>query len=126
MNKTFIFKVLKWGLILWLIGYILGFILYPLVPTGQIGWIITPIATVITIWVLLKYIKSETLKGAAITGVVWSVIAVILDYIFIVMLLKPEDGYYKTDVYFYYLLALTLPAIVFFYRNRGSKDSTSD
>jgi hypothetical protein len=120
-NKKFLLKTVKWGVVLWLFGYILGFILYPFVPAAQLGWFITPIATAVTIWVLVKYIKNETLSDSISTGVIWTIIAVVLDYIFIVMLLKPEDSYYKFDVYLYYVLALTLPTIVFLYKNRCKK-----
>src|SRR5205823_2494729 len=42
------------GLGLWLIGYVLGIVLFAFVPVGLIGWIIMPIGVLITIWILLK------------------------------------------------------------------------
>jgi hypothetical protein len=40
------------------------------------------------------------------------VMAIVLDYVFLVMMFKPEDGYYKLDVYFYYFFTLVLPLLV--------------
>jgi len=43
---------------------------------------------------------------------IWTIIAVVFDYIFIVKLLKPLDFYYKLDVYLYYSLTFILPILV--------------
>lgn len=101
-----------WGLILWLIGYLLGIILFFLVPRSLIGWIIMPIGIAITLWVLFKKIQSDSLVYYLLIGLVWAAIAVILDYIFIVKMLNAPDGYYKLDVHLYYLLTITLPVTV--------------
>jgi hypothetical protein len=102
---------LGWGIGLWLIGYVLGIALFAAVPNGLIGWIIMPIGAVITIAVLLR-VKSEPLWFYATLSIVWTVLAVILDYVFIVKAFSPPDGYYKIDVYLYYALTFTLPLIV--------------
>ena len=49
------------------------------------------------------------MRDGLLLGVVWSAIAIICDYLLIVKLLNPPDGYYKPDVYLYYLLTLALP-----------------
>lgn len=41
----------------------------------------------------------------------WTLIAIIFDYFFLVKLLKPADGYYKLDVYLYYSLTFILPVV---------------
>jgi len=112
MNNKFLKDALGWGFVLWLIGYVLGIVLFMLVPVALIGWIITPIGIVITLWVLYKKIHSEEFKYYLKLGVVWMLMAVVLDYVFLVMMFKPEDGYYKLDVYLYYLLAISLPPLV--------------
>jgi hypothetical protein len=112
MNRQFYKYALGWGFILWLIGYGLGMILFPLVPPSMIGWIIMPIGTVITLWVLFKKVKGASLQYYALLAVVWTLIAVVFDYFFLVKAFKPADGYYKLDVYLYYLLTLTLPIVV--------------
>lgn len=113
---------LGWGFLLWLIGYILSIILFMLVPTSVIGWIITPIATIITLWVLIKKIKSSSLQYYLIVGVIWTILAVVLDYFLIVKAFKPEDGYYKLDVYFYYALTFLLPLIIGLRKQRERAD----
>lgn len=45
-------------------------------------------------------------------AIVWTLIAVVLDYVFIVKAFKPADGYYKPDVYLYYVLTFILPLLV--------------
>ena len=42
-------------------------------------------------------------------ALVWTFIAVVGDYLFIVKAFKPADGYYKLDVYLYYALTLAIP-----------------
>lgn len=112
MDKQLLKNALGWGFILWLVGYALGFILFFIAPPSMIGWIITPIGIVITLWVLLKKITNRSLKYYLILSVAWTLIAIVFDYLFIVKALKPADGYYKLDVYLYYVLTFFLPLIV--------------
>ncbi len=48
-------------------------------------------------------------------GVIWALMAIVLDYFFLVKLLKAVN-YYKLDVYIYYFLTLLLPITVGSYR----------
>lgn len=112
MNKQFYKDALGWGFILWLIGYIIGILLFSVVPAGMIGWVIMPIGIAITLWVLLKKVKIESFKHYILLAFIWMLIAIIFDYFFLVKVFKPADGYYKLDVYLYYLLTFILPAIV--------------
>ena len=107
LKKTFL-----WGFVLRLIGYALGIVLYFVVPNGLIGWIITPIGILITLWILLKKLKLDLFYDYVLIAVIWTLIAIVCDYIFLVKMFKPEDGYYKFDVYLYYLLTFILPAVV--------------
>ena len=112
MNKQMLKDALGWGFVLWLIGYVLGIVLFAFVPADILGWIIMPIGIIITLWVLFKRIKAESLKYYFILAITWTLIAVILDYFLLVKLFKPADGYYKLDVYLYYALIFVLPLIV--------------
>lgn len=112
MATQFYKDALGWGFILWLIGYALGMVLFPFVPTAMLGWIIMPIGVALTLWVLFKKIKGGSMRYYALMALTWAIIAIVLDYLFIVKLLKPADGYYKLDVYIYYALTLLLPMIV--------------
>ena len=83
-----------------------------MVPKDMIGWVITPIATLITLWVLFKKIKSNSLSYYFQVAVIWTVLAIVLDYFLLVKVFKPADGYYKLDVYLYYVLTFIMPLIV--------------
>ena len=112
MTKQFYKDAFGWGFILWLIGYALGIMLFAVVPLSIVGWVIMPIGTIITIWVLLKKIKAYLFQYYALLAVIWTLIAIIFDYFFLVKLFNPADGYYKLDVYLYYTLTFALPLIV--------------
>ena len=62
MNKQFLKDSLGWGFVLWLVGYVLGIILFFVLPTSLIGWVITPIGVIITFWVLSKKVQSGALQ----------------------------------------------------------------
>lgn len=112
MNKQFYKDALGWGFILWLIGYILGMVLFAVVPVAVLGWIIMPIGTIITFWVLLKKVKADSFQYYLFLAIIWTLIAIVFDYLFIVKMLKPADGYYKLDVYIYYASTFIIPFIV--------------
>lgn len=112
VNTQFLKDAFWWGFFLWLVGYALGIMLFAIVPTSLIGWIILPIGTTITLWVLVKKVAGGSLRYYSMLAAVWVLIAVVFDYIFLVKAFKPADGYYKTDVYVYYVLTFTLPLII--------------
>ncbi|MEP7174436.1 MAG: hypothetical protein ABI705_13185 [Aestuariivirga sp.] len=100
---------LGWGFALWLFGYLLGFAFYAIVPPDLIGWYVMPLGIAATCLVLWKWVRLVSMRDALLLGMVWCAIAIIGDYLFIVKLLNPPDGYYRPDIYLYYLLTLTLP-----------------
>ena len=109
MKNQFFKDTFGWGFLLWLLGYALGILLFPLVPVSMIGWIIMPIGIVMTLWVVWKKIHGSSLRYYLLVGCVWTTIAVISDYLFLVKLFHPADGYYKPDVYLYYAFTFLLP-----------------
>lgn len=111
-SKQFLKDAFGWGFILWLIGYILGFVFFAVVPPGMIGWVIMPIGIVIALWILFKRVKGDSFQYYLYLAVAWALIAIIFDYVFLVQLLKPADGYYKLDVYLYYVLTFILPVFI--------------
>ncbi len=119
-KKQIILNNIFWGFILWLFGYILGIVFFAFVPKDQIGFYILPFGTALTLWVLLKKIKREEFLCYIGVGMFWTLIAVILDYLFIVKLFKSAD-YYKPDVYLYYALTFVLPILVGWYKFKGKK-----
>lgn len=104
INKQLYKDLFGWGFLLWVFGYLLGIILFFAVPKSMVGWIITPIATFVTLWVLVIRIQSVCFSYYLLISVFWTLIAVVLDYFLLVRVFKPEDGYYNADVYLYYAL----------------------
>lgn len=101
-----------WGFVLWLIGYILGIVIFMIVPSSLVGWIIMPIGIALALWVLLKKVKGRSFQYYLHIAIIWTLIAVVFDYFFLVRLFKPADGYYKLDVYLYYFITFILPLLV--------------
>lgn len=111
MDKSLIKDGFVWGIALWFVGYVLGIVFFMMVPHAIIGWCIMPIGIVITLFVLVKKIKKRTLAQYAVLGFLWTVIAIVADYLLLVRVFKPADGYYKLDVYVYYTVTFFLPII---------------
>jgi hypothetical protein len=122
MDKNFFKDAFGWGIILWLIGYLLGIILFPLVPVSLVGWVIMPIGTIITLFVLFKKIKSKIFNYYLSLSIIWTVIAVGFDYLFLVKIFKPVN-YYKLDVYLYYFLIFILPLFVAWYKSNHKNEA---
>lgn len=115
---------LGWGIIIWLIGYVLGIALFSFVPTAMIGWVIAPIGFLVTLWVAFRRVQREGLGYYFLVAVIWTVLAVVLDYFLLVQLFKPADGYYKLDVYLYYSLTFLIPLGVGWWLNRNKNSTT--
>lgn len=126
MDTSLYKDMFRWGIGLWLIGYILGFLLFAFLPAALIGWVIMPIGVLITLWVVLKKIKSESFRHYVLVAIAWTIIAIVFDYLFLVVLLEPADGYYKLDVYMYYALTFILPLTVGWYKTRTQKVVSSE
>ncbi len=126
MTKQFYKDALGWGFVLWLVGYALGMILFSFVPLSLIGWIIMPIGIVLTLWVLVKKVQGNSWRYFVLVAVVWTLIAILCDYFFLVKAFKPVDGYYKFDVYLYYALTFMLPVCVGWYRKRAPHKKSVD
>lgn len=112
MTKQYIKDAFGWGFLLWFIGYALSIVLFMIIPHNLIGWVLMPIGTFITLFVLWKKIHAGSFPYYTHLAVIWLFIAVICDYLFLVRVFKPVDGYYKFDVYVYYALTLCLPLVV--------------
>ena len=121
MDRQTIIDTLGWGLALWLIGYILGILFFFVLPAPLIGWAILPIGVIITLFVLLAKVAGNNLRYYAVLAVAWTAIAIACDYIFIVLLFRPAEPYYKADVYLYYLLTLALPLLAGWWKGRAAQ-----
>lgn len=112
MTKQFLKDALGWGFVLWLIGYLLGIVFFPILPTTLLGWVIMPIGVLLTVWVLLKKVEQASFRYYFLLAVIWIILAIVCDYFLLVKVFKPADGYYKLDVYIYYILTFVLPILV--------------
>lgn len=113
--KQILINTVLWGFLLWLMGYMLGFLFFAFIPQALIGWYILPIGTAVTLWILMSKIERKSFQCYIGVGVIWTLIAIIFDYVFIVKLLN-SSSYYKLDVYIYYLLTFSLPIIIGWYK----------
>jgi len=111
MSRTLAKELFGWGTLLWLVGYVLGILLVFAVGPSLIGWIILPIGVAMTWWVLIRKVHRGSPSEYALIGLVWCAMAIVLDYLFIVKAFHPADGYYKPDVYAYYVVTLFLPLL---------------
>lgn len=122
MSKNFWGRTLGWGLLIWVIGYVLGIIFVMMkIPTSVVGWVIMPIGIIITAWILVKKIRFDSFSDYLYLAIIWTIIAVVLDYFLLVKLFKPTDGYYKIDVYLYYIFTFVLPLIVGYFKKQTNK-----
>lgn len=114
-QKKIFLNTLFWGAVFWVFGYVLGIVLFMFVPKDMIGWYILPFGVALMLWALLKKIVRQQFGCYFGLGLIWTVMAVALDYIFIVKLFK-SAGYYKPDVYVYYALTFALPLAIGWYK----------
>jgi hypothetical protein len=73
----------------------------------------------------MRRVKVNLLRHLLIVAGVWTLIAVIFDYVFIVKAFNPADGYYKLDVYLYYVLTFTTPLAVGWWKSFGTTGTTN-
>jgi hypothetical protein len=119
-NGKIFLNTVFWGFVLWLVGYVLGIVFFTLVPKEQIGYFVMPLGMAFTLWVLWKKIEREELMCYFGLGIIWTVMAIVLDYLFNVKLFHLTD-YYKPDVYLYYVLTFVLPVAFGWYRFKVKK-----
>ena len=108
------------GIFFWLIGYLAGILLFFTPFAGSMGWIILVIFTPFTIavtWWWFRPREQLSLQYYAGVGIAWMLIAVVLDYLFIVLLFRAV-AYYAPDVFLYYALMFLIPVGVGMELNR--------
>ena len=110
------------GTVLWLIGYFASVLLFFSPFADIMGWILLAVFTPVTIAVAWWWFRARdlTLTYYAGVGTAWTVIAVVLDYLFIVLLFQAT--YYGPDVFVYYVLTFLIPVGVGLYLIRIRKE----
>jgi hypothetical protein len=107
------------GTLLWLIGYLASLVLYFSPLSYALGWVLLVIFTPFTIRVTWWWFRRRTLLLSYYVGVAvsWTVIAIVLDYLFIVLLFHSPD-YYQPDVFVYYAMMFLVPVGIGMYLKR--------
>lgn len=115
MNQQFTDTV-GFGFLLWFIGYLMGFFIitipgYPeimmnpmiLAPFSLLGGFVT------AAFAYIRFRKRAKVNWqyALLLGISWSAVAVILDFIFIVLLFNAQ-GYYRLHIFIYYAITLVV------------------
>jgi hypothetical protein len=97
------------GILLWLIGYLASLALFFSPFAGIMGWVLIAIFTPVTIAITWWWFTGRDLSLSyyAGVGIAWAAIAVVLDYLFIVLLF--HTAYYGPDVFVYYALTFLIP-----------------
>jgi hypothetical protein len=111
------------GTALWLIGYLASLVLFFSPYAGVMGWILLAIFTPVTIVIVLWWFKKRErlpLQYYAGVGVAWVLIAIVLDYLFIVLLF--QANYYGIDVFVYYVVTFLIPVGVGLFLNRSRNE----
>ena len=113
--KQWIKDTLGLGTGLWLIGYLASLLLFFSPFEDSMGWIITVVFTPVTIAIAWWWFRARDLPLTyyLMVGLAWTVIAVVLDYLFIVRLFQAT--YYEIDVFVYYALTFLIPVGVGLY-----------
>jgi len=108
------------GTLLWLAGYLASMAVY-FSGLNYDFWgkvvllLYIPCAAVFAYWYFSG--RDLTLRYYAGVGIAWSLIAVVLDYPFIVLLFGANQ-YYGPDVYLYYAAMVLIPIGAGWYRKR--------
>ena len=111
-NRSLIIDTMGLGLLLWFIGWCASLILFFYVPADLLGWVLfvmfTPLAIVITILRFRK--RALTFPYYLAVALVWTFIAILFDYLFIVRLFG-VSGYYHASVIVYYTETFLIPLL---------------
>jgi hypothetical protein len=101
------------GFFLWFLGYIASIILFFLVPSEVLGWILFVLFTPVFIVITYVRFRKRLLPFwyYVVVSATWTGIAIIFDFLFIVKLFKPGN-YYHLSVLVYYLETFLGPLIM--------------
>jgi hypothetical protein len=108
------------GTFFWLLGYLASLALYFSPVPYSIGWVLLVIFTPFTIgvtWWWFNQRERLPLQYYAGVGIAWTLIAIVLDYLFIVLLFNAAE-YYMPDVLLYYVLMFFIQGGVGLYLHR--------
>ncbi len=111
------------GTVLWLIGYLASLALFFSPFAGIMGWILLAVFTPLTVviaWWWFRQRERLAMQYYAGVGLAWMLIAIVSDYLFIVLLFQAV--YYGPDVFVYYALTFLIPVGVGLYLLRTQSE----
>jgi len=125
MNQELV-DTIGFGFLLWLIGYFMGFFIitipgYPEIMTIPV--ILTAfslaVALVTAAFAYVRFRKRREVSWlyAFLVGIAWTTLAIVLDFIFIVLLFN-APSYYRPHIFIYYAITLVVPSAVSKYSSR--------
>ncbi len=125
MNQKLV-DTIGFGFLLWLIGYFMGFFIitipgYPEIMTIPV--ILTAfslaVALVTAAFTYVRFRKRREVSWlyAFLVGITWTILAIVLDFIFIVLLFN-APSYYRPHIFTYYAITLVVPSAVAKYSSR--------
>jgi hypothetical protein len=111
-KRSLITDTIGLGLLLWFIGWCASLVLFLFVPVDVLGWILFAIFTPLTIAITVLRFRKRALSLSYYLAVamVWTFIAVLFDYLFIVRLFG-VSGYYHASVMVYYAETFLIPLL---------------
>jgi len=114
------------GVGFWLLGYLASLLLFFSPFQSSMGWIITTVCTPVTIAVAWLWFRTRDLPLSYYVkvGFVWTLIAVLFDYLFIVRLF--QTPYYELDIFVYYTLTFLIPVGVGMFINRSYRKNDTE
>jgi uncharacterized membrane protein SirB2 len=112
-TKTRLIDTIGLGFLIWLIGYIASILLWGFVSHDILGWILFVVFTPLMAYLPYRRFRSrnETAGYYFLVALVWLLIAVVFDYLFIVKLFDAKD-YYKLDIFVYYTVTFLAPLLI--------------
>ena len=125
MNQKLV-DTIGFGFLLWLIGYFMGFFIitipgYPQIMTAPV--ILTAfslaVGLVTAAFAYVRFRKRREISWlyAFLVGIAWTILAIVLDFIFIVLLFNAPN-YYRPHIFIYYAFTLVVPSAVAKYSSR--------
>lgn len=101
------------GFGLWLLGFALGMMLFPFVAVAVMGRYIIAIMLPVTLYVAYVRLAAlrETIAYYLTVGISWLLIAVVMDYAFLVKAFSVQN-FYDTDILMSYALSFLVPVAI--------------
>lgn len=113
MKKYALVDTLIYGLVIWLVGFVLGMVLFPFVEISVMGWILMPVTLIVALLLSLR-IRRKRSAGAVSyfigVGLSWVALSLILDYAILVKGYDAEN-FYDVDIIIYYVGVLLIPIL---------------